>query len=110
MLAPMQLDEFDLLQISPVGCILNPAGFWRFLVDFPSLNTFSLTSFILVFQSPRERVRRRARNTMSGMLNAVLESYLTNAMNAMTDSEIQQLDQNSSRIGLSHGRIVEISE
>ena len=63
----------------------------------PKVFTSFLLIYLLVFQTPRERVRRRARYTMSGMLNAVLETYLTNAMNAMTDPEIQQLDQNSSR-------------
>jgi len=62
------------------------------------------------FQPPRERVRRRARNTMFGMLNAALEAYLTDAMNAMTDREIQRLDQSANRIGLAYGRIVEFTE
>ena len=66
--------------------------------------------FFLEFQTSRERVRRRARNTMGGILNAVLESYLTNAMNAMTDDEIRDLDQSASRLGLASGRVIEIAE
>ena len=45
---------------------------------------------------------------MFGILNSVLESYLTNAMNAMSDSEIQQLDESACRLGLAHGRVIEI--
>ena len=47
---------------------------------------------------------------MGGILNAVLESYLTNAMNAMTDDEIRDLDQSASRLGLASGRIIEIAD
>ena len=59
-------------------------------------------------QTPRERVRRRARNTMAGMVNSALDRRLTTAMEAMTEAEIRRLDNSTSRLGMDGNRIIEL--
>ena len=67
--------------------------------------------FISVFRTPRENVRSRTRNTMSGMVASALERRINEALNDLTDEEIQRLDRSTSRLGLERNgdrdRIVE---
>ena len=68
-------------------------------------------TFLIIFldsQTPRERVRRRARNTMAGMVNSALNRRLATAMDAMTEAEIRRLDESSSRLGMDGNRIIEL--
>ena len=45
---------------------------------------------------------------MAGMVNSALDRRLKAAMDAMTDAEIQRLDDSASRLGMDGERIVEL--
>ena len=71
---------------------------------------FKLIKFILVVQTPYDRVFRRVRNTMSGMINAALEARIRAALDNMSRRAVQELDESSSRLGLLEDRVVELED
>ena len=93
-----------------VGITISPPGFLDSVLT--SIRSFQITIYLVIIildsQTPRERVRRRARNTMAGMVNSALDRRLATAMEAMTDAEIRRLDDSTSRLGMDGNRIIEL--
>ena len=92
---------------SPSGLLYK--GFYVFSgVKLILRSVYFILTLYLDSQTPRERVRRRARNTMAGMVNSALDRRLNAAMDAMTDAEIRRLDNSASRLGMDGDRIIEL--
>ena len=70
------------------------------------INDFNL--FFLAVQTPEDRVFRRVRNTMAGMLNAALDRRVRSALGRLSEAELRQLDESTDRLGLVGDRVVQM--
>ena len=61
-------------------------------------------------QTPYDRVFRRVRNTMTGMMNAALEARIRTALDSMPRRAVRELDESTSRLGLLEDRVVELED
>ena len=67
-----------------------------------------LVIFILEFQTARDRVFRRVRNNLSGLMTANLDRRVNAALNRLSNAEIALFDESASRLSLANDRIVHL--